>query len=158
MESQQIAEPFCQSCGMPMKKTLNFIIFGFMFLIYLPVACNDISKIDPKKIEKTHRTLKFIEAKILTGVSYIDFKKSMQDFLTEILITKDLMRTNKEKEILQQYIDIYDIYNDSLKLWADKAEDNNLLSFVAFYKDIVKNTILRLSHSVNTKKEGVWLF
>jgi hypothetical protein len=24
MESQQIAEPFCQSCGMPMKKTEDF--------------------------------------------------------------------------------------------------------------------------------------
>lgn len=91
-----------------------------LMALSLLVGCSP--KIDQKKYENLHRAAKAIEGATAVGVSYQKFGELLQNLSTEISIAKDKVKSDAEKELLKQYLDVLMTYHESATVWKHKIE------------------------------------
>jgi len=76
-----------------------------------------------------YHSAKAIEGSIEIGVNYRKFGELLQNFSTEISIANDKATTVEETELLNIYLEVLGIYQDSHRLWNSKIS----LSCATFY-------------------------
>ena len=94
-----------------------------LFIIIVLISCH---KIDQKKFENLHHAIKQIEGSVMAGVNYMKFGELLQNLATELLITKDKVKTKEERDLLELYDKVYDTYKDSYTLWNKKIDWNRV--------------------------------
>ena len=112
--------------------TLKKIFYSFLVCL-LFIGCS--RSIDQEKFNNVNRATKAVQGAIMTGVNYMKFSELLQNMGTEILIIKDKLRTEKEKELLKQYVDVYEMYKDSLDVWNKKIQASNEFELAHYTKD-----------------------
>lgn len=82
------------------------------------VFCASCSVVDQAKFENLDRSVKSIQGATMTGVNYARFGELLQNLATEILIAKDQIKNPKQKELIDKYIAVFEIYKDSYEIWG----------------------------------------
>lgn len=88
--------------------------------ILLLVGCTP--KVDQKKYENLHRAAKAIAGAIAVGVNYQKFGELLQNLSTEISIANDKAKSDTEKELLKEYLNVLITYHESATIWKYKIE------------------------------------
>lgn len=89
-----------------------------IILVLFIIGC--APKINKNKFENVNRATKSIEGAIKVGVNYQKFSELLQNMATEIAITKDQIKTEEEKGLLNNYDSILEIYQESALVWQNK--------------------------------------
>ncbi len=76
-----------------------------------------------------YHSAKAIEGSIEVGVNHQKFGELLQNFSTEISIANDKATSVEETELLNIYLELLDMYQDSHRLWNSKIS----LSCASFY-------------------------
>lgn len=106
-----------------MIRKLSILVICTFFCV------NCSSKINQKNFEKLYQSAKAIEGSVSVGVNFQKFGELLQHFATEISIASEKAKSEEEKELLKTYLEILDIYKDSLRLWNFKIS----ISCATFY-------------------------
>ena len=103
--------------------SLLFRVISFMFLvILLAYGCSKTDQIEQEKFQKIYLTTNAIETSIKTGINFAGFGKKVRNLAKEISFVSDLQLNKKEKELLEKYNDLYELYKDSAILWQMKMK------------------------------------
>jgi len=120
---------------------LQTVLLVFVFLI-LNIGCSpernskdkakveSAPQINQSKFEAVNRAAKAIEGSIAVGINYRNFQASLQALATEILIAKDKMKSQEEKDMLGNYSEVLSMYKDSLTLWQHKINDRGEYDYI----------------------------
>ncbi len=141
-------------------ETMKYIkCLSIFFIVIVLVGWH---KIDQGKFENLHRAVKQIEGSQMAGVNYVKFGELLQNFATELLITKDKVKTKEEKDLLELFIKTYDTYSDSYSLWKKMIDWNR--SFIYYsekdkknvdYEDIEQNFIKKYNLNINKDEDYI---
>ena len=97
---------------------------SFVFLaILLTSGCSRTDEIDQEKFRKIYLSAKAIDASIKAGISFARFGEKVRNLAKEISVASDLQINKKEKELLEKYDELYEIYKDSAILWQIKMKE-----------------------------------
>lgn len=97
-----------------MLRNILIVSIGFILL----VGCTP--KIDQNKYENLHRAAKTIEAATAVGVNYQKFGELLQNLSAEFSIANDKAKSDTEKELLKEYLDVLMTYQESATIWKKK--------------------------------------
>ncbi len=93
-----------------------FIIFGGIFFLVVAIFIYyQYLRVDKKKFQESYKILKTIQSETSLGINYGRFEQLIKNLKTEILILKDMKLTNNEREILSDYIDVFNTYRSRFK-------------------------------------------
>ncbi len=101
-----------------MKFKNSFIIIACSFLLL--GACS--SEIDRNKFEKMNLAAKAVKSGVESDANYQQFGELLQKLSAEIVIIKGTVTSEKEKELLKEYSDLLQMYQDGFLLWKYKRE------------------------------------
>ncbi len=83
-------------------------------------------QVNQAKFEGLYRAGKTIDAAVVVSVTLPRFRELVQAFATEVSIAKDKSTAPAERNLMELYADVLDVYRDSLALWdaqiAQKSE------------------------------------
>jgi len=98
-------------------------------------------QIDPTKFNGVQRAAKALESATAIGVTIVNFRELVQNLGTELLMSKQRVKTNKEELVQAFYARCFQMYRTSLRLWEFKirsAEPGlSLGSFTKQYNELV---------------------
>ena len=95
------------------------ILIGLL-LIFLFISCAD--QADKAKFQKAEQASQAVKSAVTAGLPYDQVNAPLQKFSQEISDLKKRVKSDREKEILKAYTDLFDIYQDGLVLWNYKTE------------------------------------
>jgi len=96
---------------------------AWCLLIIAPIA---VAQDDQKKFEPVYRAAKAVEASAVIGMDNHKFNDLLQTFATEASIAQDKAETAKDREIVEQYQKVLEIYTDSKTLWDKKIKQEQV--------------------------------
>ena len=114
---------------------------SFVFLaILLTSGCSKTDEIDQEKFRKIYLSAKAIDASIKAGISFARFGEKVRNLAKEISVASDLQINKKEKELLEKYDELYEIYKDSAILWRSKSSKTWInMDIIQKYPILVEN-------------------
>ena len=111
-------------------------------LLILAVGVVGCSGIDKNKFNDLNRSAKAIEGAVAVGVDLSKFGELLQNFSTEIAITRDKVKNEKETRLLALYGAALEAYRDSAALWAAEVagdEAQRMANMIAVPPDLASS-------------------
>jgi hypothetical protein len=118
------------------SKKVVFLILGLIIILiglvtFLFTRSNTLTPyralfnqgIDVAKFDPLVRAASKVKASTGVGLTFIQFGQYLQEYATEVMIIKDKVGNDKEKEILDYFSNALEIYNDSKAIWNAKNND-----------------------------------
>jgi len=87
-------------------------------LAFLACSPDGIGTKEGTKFSVLYKEVKTTQAALQVGVTYRGFGDLIQKMVTELSMVEDKVKTEDDKQILQSYIRIVDMYKDSFKAWG----------------------------------------
>jgi hypothetical protein len=104
-----------------MSRTKKWAIF-LLICCVMSVACSSSpSGIDKRKFDRIGSAAQQVKRATMSG-DYQAFSSALQGLLAEITALKDKVRTDEEKDLLNNFSNLYSIYYDGFILWKYKIE------------------------------------
>lgn len=101
-----------------MKRNILFVILS------LPIFCFACTShdFDKKKFEGVNHTAQVIRDSVKAGADIQQFEGLLQKLSSEISVLKDMVKSERERELLKNYSNLLAIYRDGFTLWKYKTE------------------------------------
>jgi len=87
-------------------------------LVILGCSSEGVGIKEGTKFSAVYRSVKTTQAALQVGVNYNGLGELIQKMATEISIVEDKAKSKEDKEILNEYRKITNMYKDSLKAWG----------------------------------------
>jgi hypothetical protein len=115
-------------------KELKWFLTVLAIIFLLNGACSSEQGINKSKFVVMNGTAHMISAAISSGKSYRQISDLVQQLSGEIAALKGRTKTTEEKDLLDAYSDLLEIYGEGLVLWKYKLE-------FAFFDPVLKGRI-----------------
>jgi len=102
----------------------RFTIISFLFaLSMICAACSHSTPaLDTTKFNDVTGAAQNVRSTLESGAGYQAFDRALQKLSAEITALKSKTRTDKERDLLKDYSDLYSTYHDGYTLWKYKIE------------------------------------
>lgn len=78
--------------------------------------------IDNEKFDSAYRSIKSIQSGTNMGLNINEFESILKTLNKDIFLLRDLKLNKKERELLINYSEVFEIYMDSMILWKNKIK------------------------------------
>jgi len=97
----------------------GIIIVG-LCAVLLCASCS--SKIDKDKFRDANHTVIAIQRSLAADVTFQDFSELLQRFSDRITVLQDTVKSKRERELVQEYVELLEMYQDGFLLWKYQRE------------------------------------
>src|SRR5271157_671636 len=100
-----------------------YVVCGFLVFAFICAGCSSSSPaLDKEKFNGVTGAAQKVKGTLASGAGYQAFGEALQKLSAEITALNDKARTDREKDLLKDYSDLYSIYHDGYILWKYKLE------------------------------------
>ncbi len=102
----------------------RYAIGSFLLALYLMcAACSSSApELDKTKFNGVTSAAQAVKGALDSGAGYQAFGRSLQNLSAEIAALKTRALTNREKDLIKDYSDLYSTYHDGYIIWKYKIE------------------------------------
>lgn len=96
--------------------------------VLISIGCSSGGTVDNARHENLYRAAKSLESAVGVGVTLARYRELLQQFATELSISKDKAANRAEREMITAFADAFIAYRDAGTLWDQKVRGVEQLS------------------------------